>query len=388
VKEYILEILLTATVLGGIILYYIVDKQKKRIESAMEDLLLNMPGGIFEFKVDESFTIISSNDTFLEIIGYTKEGLFEEANDSLSKIVFIKDLGGFSLEIQNKIKENKSIDMSVRMIKRDGSLVWVAFRGRLYRKNMDICVKGIAIDITDTKCHASGSFDHIFENISIGIFSVSHRDFSVKNMNPYFYTVMGIETNKENIRIDDIVSEKDIDNFKLAMKKSVDENTNIKFIHRIKNNSRIWIETVFNSNAHIGESYVLVTFIDVTQTKKMEQIVLKTEKEMSNVLNCSDANVIIVDVHNNFGIIEIQNHCEQIVSKTSTMNLFKDLIYKDDIFAVKTIINRTINEKLYKNYKFRVYTTNKKVIYVTGIAKLFKKTDKETQIKFIFFTSD
>lgn len=385
-KEYILEFLLIATVISGLVLFFLIDKQKKKMEFAMRDLLENMPGGMFEFRLDENFTIISANERFFNIVGYTKQTLVDELGDSLSKMVFISDIDDFKFEVSKQAQKDKNINMSARMIKRDGTLVWVSFRGRVYKKNNESFVRGVAIDITNSKQHASGMFDHIFDSIEVGIFAVSSEDYKIKNLNPYAYRVMSLDRTKNlEVVLDDVIHKDDISDFKLAMKKGIEENKNIKVIHRFKGNNKIWVETILNNNAHIGAAYVLVTFIDITHSKKLEQMVIKKQKEINKFYDYSCANIIVVDAIKNFDIVKIENCSNIVLENKSNMNLFSDLVYEKDFDIVKNILRTVISDGIYRGFRFRIYKDDKEITYISGTAELTKKTTKEVSITFIFF---
>lgn len=384
-REYILWVLLIAALIGGFILYVLVDKQKSKLEQTVNDLLTNMPGGVFQFKLDELFTIIDVDDKFLDIIGYSKKNLLDEVSESLAKIVFISDLDTFKVNIQKQVQNKDNINMSVRIIKRNGSLVWVSIKGHVYMHNEETFVRGVAIDISDIKEHPSSSFNHIFDNVTIGIFFVSSNNYSVKNFNPFALKSIGISDINETF-IDKIIYEDDLEDFKNAIIRCASTNKNVKIMHRFKNNKNLWVETTLNGNAQIGFKYILATFVDVTPSKKLERLVIKKEKELSNFYDFSMVNVIIVDVVKNFMVTYCNEFNNNFFENKMSMNLFNDIVYKDDIDVVKNVIKTTVKDGSFRGFRFRVYDKNNNVTYISGRTELLNKTKSEITIKFVFFS--
>ncbi len=131
----------------------------KKLEQEMEQKNLelemvseNILGGILITEFNEDFTIKYTNSGYLSIIGYTNEQLKNELQYKACNLVFYDDRKKILENIQHQLDTKGIAVCEHRIIRRDGTIIWVSIKGRLIIDD-DGSKKGIWIltDITDLK---------------------------------------------------------------------------------------------------------------------------------------------------------------------------------------------------------------------------------------------
>jgi len=113
-------------------------------------LIENVDGVIYRSKHDEVWSKVYLSENVEVVTGY-HPSVFLEKNKSFGEIIHPDDLARVSQETEMALANKEKWNIEYRMIKRDGSLIWVEEKGKgVYDANDRITfIDGIIIDITE-----------------------------------------------------------------------------------------------------------------------------------------------------------------------------------------------------------------------------------------------
>ncbi|NHN27948.1 PAS domain S-box protein [Flavobacterium jejuense] len=148
------EIIILETLANNIATSIIRIKNKKALQESEEKFKLlanNIPGGVYLVKFDKKRTKVFLNNEFEKLTGYSKEDFFSE-RVRLHQLYHPDDKAKALQEIDKAIKEKKSFLVTSRLIKKDGTEIWIEEHGEAIIVN-DVVeyLEGVLIDITERK---------------------------------------------------------------------------------------------------------------------------------------------------------------------------------------------------------------------------------------------
>ncbi len=148
------EIIILETLANNIATSIIGIKNKKALQESEEKFKLlanNIPGGVYLVKFDEKRTKVFLNDEFEKLTGYSKQDFFTE-KIKLHNLYHSEDKEKALKEIDKAIKDQKSFLITSRLIKKDGSIIWIEEHGEAILVDDKIeYLEGVLIDITERK---------------------------------------------------------------------------------------------------------------------------------------------------------------------------------------------------------------------------------------------
>jgi len=148
------EIIILETLANNIATSIIRIKNKKGLQESEEKFKLlanNIPGGVYLVKFDEKRTKIFLNDEFEKLTGYSKEDFFTE-KVRLHELYHPDDRNRALLEIDKAIQNKKSFLVTSRLIKKDGSVIWIEEHGEAIMVDDNVeYLEGVLIDVTEKK---------------------------------------------------------------------------------------------------------------------------------------------------------------------------------------------------------------------------------------------
>ena len=95
----------------------------------IETMLSMLPGGISGCYLEEGLPFYIVNDTMLEYLGYTYEEFSRVTGERLQKIVAPEDWERVKKEIFEGLREKGEYDVRYRVIRKDGTRLWVDDKG-------------------------------------------------------------------------------------------------------------------------------------------------------------------------------------------------------------------------------------------------------------------
>ncbi|BDF33917.1 hypothetical protein CE91St62_19820 [Lachnospiraceae bacterium] len=124
--------------------------QKKAQEEVLH-LYNNIPGGVFQCRFDEDFTVIGANDGLFEFLGYSREE-FAAMGNRMSAVIYPEDLSVMPDKLNGQLKHGNTIQNQNRLVCKDGSLKWASVKAQLFtEQNGERHFYCVLVDITEEK---------------------------------------------------------------------------------------------------------------------------------------------------------------------------------------------------------------------------------------------
>ena len=155
VKSYAKKLLDRDGQAAVLLVCVLIQDQKDYEEQSIELALYKdgSQGGTFRILLDEQLTILSANDLFYQIHGYTKQQAELELNNQARQFIYSDDYPVVSAKMDKVILENERyLFLEMRIVKRSGEIRWIFVSGYLLEENEDCFIlEGFAMDCTERK---------------------------------------------------------------------------------------------------------------------------------------------------------------------------------------------------------------------------------------------
>lgn len=107
-------------------------RQKLDIRTQQLDVLnRNIPGGAHQCKNDARFTLISMSDSFLSMVGYTREEIETLFHNHFIEMVYPADRTTLLDTTREQLKKGRDIELEYRLTRKTGPPIWILDKGRL-----------------------------------------------------------------------------------------------------------------------------------------------------------------------------------------------------------------------------------------------------------------
>lgn len=127
------------------------EKILKESEEKFKLLANNVPSTVYLIKEDENRTIVFLNDEVEKLTGYNKNEIIGQ-NFKIQNLYHPEDRINALNTIEKAIKNKKPYKLTCRLIRKDGSIVWIEEIGEAVLKNGKVeFLEGVLIDITERK---------------------------------------------------------------------------------------------------------------------------------------------------------------------------------------------------------------------------------------------
>lgn len=118
----------------------------------LEALSENIPGGIHQCACDDNFTFLSVNQSFLSLVGYTKEEIKKRFHDHFAEIICPEDLPRVRVEMERQLLVGDEIEVEYRICRSDGEKLWILDHSRrVTLEDGSQCLYCMLMDITKQK---------------------------------------------------------------------------------------------------------------------------------------------------------------------------------------------------------------------------------------------
>ncbi len=114
----------------------------------LEDLSVNVPGGYHRCHESEGFPLAFVSDSFLDVVGWTREQLRDELDNKYLNIVAPEDRE-FFLGHEKKLARDGRVDLAYRIVRRDGTRRWIQDATMKMVKDGETYYQCTLADITD-----------------------------------------------------------------------------------------------------------------------------------------------------------------------------------------------------------------------------------------------
>lgn len=119
--------------------------QKNRFNAIAE----NIPGGVICCMNNEKFNIVYVSDGFVNLTGYTKEDIELKFDGEFFRMIFPSDRKELEEKMRREVNEYSAYQY--RIIKSNGSTIWLLDKGNLIKGDGDGLFYRVLTDITDMK---------------------------------------------------------------------------------------------------------------------------------------------------------------------------------------------------------------------------------------------
>lgn len=348
------------------------NEELKQVKKEMEMITENMSGGVVTIMFDEGFSILSANNNFYAMTGYTKDEYYRKCIDKLIYPIHPSDRPKFMEVIQKQALNQKKLDAEYRLIKEDGSDCWIIFKGDFIGQIENIPVyQCVLIENTTVKIiseetkKAKKELNNIADSLPIGIATLQIDDkINTIYANEAYFSLAGYT--KEEGRfltknyLETILYPEDKERviskifIQATTKKDIDIEARI-----IKNDKSIaWIQIRGSKMSIIDKCIYQCAFTDITE-HKMEIITTEIEREHYRIIS-EQSNDIIYKY-------DIQNDCmvysskyKEIYDRNPVIHGFlrdflsRNTIHPNDMERFKELVEEIYSDKKHYYKEIRI----------------------------------
>lgn len=123
----------------------------KQQSQKMDELIENIPGGMFQCYNNENLKLIQVSNGFLDLVGYTREEIKEKFDDCLINMINYDDYLTVSKEIEKQLMISNTKLIEYRIKCKGGKEIWVLDKGTLTKVDGKPAFSCIIVDINDSK---------------------------------------------------------------------------------------------------------------------------------------------------------------------------------------------------------------------------------------------
>ena len=119
----------------------------KRTGAKLNLLIENIPGGVLTRINNNDFDLVYISEGFLNLINYERDEIKNFFDDKYVNIIFLDDINLLKKNIVERTKEKNNFDVTYRLKKKNGQIIWIAERGKI----IDKYIYSVVIDISERK---------------------------------------------------------------------------------------------------------------------------------------------------------------------------------------------------------------------------------------------
>lgn len=261
----------------------------------LENLVMNMQGGIQICKFDEALTMLFVNYGFCDLIGYRCEELKAIFHDEYMRLLPDFEVERFRESMMNQLESSNRFSIECQMRKKDGSMIWVINRGvLLINADGETQVECVFTDITEQKSileelnQKKYEIEMLTNSVDVALINCNLReDYFVNYANDGFFRLIGYTKeqfeNECNRSVAKIIHP---DDRALLYKNTIEQfqqkgsSKNVyRLIHR--DGSVLWVlERGVEILSKSGRSEVRCVITNITHEEKTRQLLAHKNEEL------------------------------------------------------------------------------------------------------------
>lgn len=372
---FALEILLVILIFIVYIAYIInnntrvIINEKEKFKALTDNIL----GGVKNCLKDEDMTMLYVSQGFLELTGYSDEDLNRIFKNKFKDMIYKEDIDKFNRTILNQLEKQDKIEVEYRIVKKDGSIIWILERSKSIKDNKgNECIQGVLTDITELKKTQEELNSKRFEieainnNIVGGIVITEiNDDFDSIYLNEGYLNMIGYTRKQLKDELNNKLIKLIFKDDRRGLIDSINEQLKISDTfaseQRIekRDGTIIWIllkgrKIVYED----GKSVLCSVIVDITSAKLLEQQLKKSEERHEIIIKQTQNIIVEWDIekdqmnispnwYNKFGYDPI--------TENATKNLIKSVdIYQDDMDKFISLIKLTSEGSEYEECEIRL----------------------------------
>lgn len=276
-----------------------------RFQTAFEQA--SIAKGIFQ--LDGS--CVKVNKVFCKMLGYSHD---EMTKLNFRQITYFDDLDNDLKYVQDLLDDKmKSYKVEKRYIHKEGFIVWAKLNLVIIRDNDNIPLYFVAEieDITD-RVESQTIFKDLVEKSGVGVYIV--KDDKIVYTNSQFNIQLGYLTGESIIGLSlrEFVYEEDLPMVHEKIRERLDGKVkNVRYEVRLnkKGGGVIWCEIFAATTIYQGETAVIGTAVNVTDTKNFYDKLQESEANMKSIFDATEVSFLLIDV--DFKIVSFNEHLRQ-----------------------------------------------------------------------------
>lgn len=274
---------------------------------SMSAIVDNAYAGIIQVGMDDNFTLLSCNEGYRRMLGYSAKEIEERFANQALGFVHPDDIEWVNEEVRRQLGLGDTLHSEFRIMRKDGSSLWVFGSGNVAHSqdgNPSLIV--VIMDIDEEKriqlreSESTKLYNQIVNDMPNGVICTKDNDtLDIEYLSPSFLRLVGYTENeiksKYYNQLSRLIVEEDLDKIRneYLTKKSTIHLTNLLFRVQCKDGSTMRVEaftsqmTNHNSTARLCFSIVNVIEASLPPQKRtdiMKELSLQSNKVAENVL--------------------------------------------------------------------------------------------------------
>ncbi|MCF8231656.1 MAG: PAS domain S-box protein, partial [Bacteroidales bacterium] len=267
--------------------------QQRRTQVQFHNLLSNLPGIAYRCRNTPQWPMVFLSEGATRLTGYTPDELSGEID--YGELIISQDRDYVWEEVQKQIHNNEAFEITYRIRRKDGKMIWVWERGRMVERiNNETFLEGIISDITNLKkteialrksekqLEEQGKrYRSMFLSNSSVMFLVNPVDGAIIDANEAAIEFYGYPKEKlTHMNLRDINATENTEEQQKRLQEAYNKNRHyFQFKHQLANGSVRDVE-VYSSSIKLDANYYLFSVIhDITDRLKAEHDLVKAKEK-------------------------------------------------------------------------------------------------------------
>lgn len=98
-----------------------------------QEMIDSAYAGIFQVGIDEEFSLLTCNEGYRRMLGYTAQEMEKKFKNHALGLVHPDDIGYVNEEIRRQLGESDTVTIEFRAVRKDGRSIWIVGTGNVYR---------------------------------------------------------------------------------------------------------------------------------------------------------------------------------------------------------------------------------------------------------------
>ncbi len=258
-----------------------------------------MPGGIMGGYHEPGFPLYFVNNRMLEYLGYTYDEFVKATDGLVLHCIHPKDRTHVEQTVSAQLAEGDSYTVTYRMLKKDGSFLWVHDKGRLITTEAGRqAIISVCLDITD-QVEAKNELSFIAQSRLGGIFTARMDEgFTLLYANPFYYQLHGYTeqefANKFHNKTALLVHPDDIEEVSAQIERAIlerKETLSLEYRVRRGDGKIAWLHASAGLTETNDGLVLSGMVINIDDRKNFEQQLLWSEKRFQIAISQTKINV-------------------------------------------------------------------------------------------------
>lgn len=255
-------------------------------EKALDILGKNIPGGMMGGYLEPNYPLYYVNDYMLSYLGFTYDEFMSAIDGKVINCIHPDDRVRVDMLVERAFRVGSTYEVQYRMLKKDGSYIWVKDVGKktLSKDGRDVCLSVIRDISVEMEAHKylkqqAERYDRLFQSMLCGIaqYRISGRQVAFKNVNRECIRIFGYTAKefweKQDWNLEELIAEEDRERVLKGSSRLRSPGDRETFEYRLiqKDGTPCWIigsaEVIVDMD---GKQMIQSVFLNINDRKNME----------------------------------------------------------------------------------------------------------------------